>query len=72
MPPATPAEFDDSAAPIAFPAVVRKKATAAFDVGRLTSDGGVLLLAQAADGRDGRYLLRQLSGGARRGDAGYR
>jgi hypothetical protein len=48
------------------PAVCRKKVTAAFDGGRLTSDGGVLLLAQAerrlgladklaavlADGRD--------------------
>jgi hypothetical protein len=30
-----------------FPAVGRKKVTAAFDGGRLTSDGGVLLLAQA-------------------------
>jgi hypothetical protein len=30
-----------------FPAVGRKKITAAFDGGRLTSDGGVLLLAQA-------------------------
>ena len=30
-----------------FPAVGRKKVTAAFDGGRITSDGGVLLLAQA-------------------------
>jgi hypothetical protein len=30
-----------------FPAICRKKVTAAFDGGRLTSDGGVLLLAQA-------------------------
>ena len=30
-----------------FPAVGRKKITAAFDGGRITSDGGVLLLAQA-------------------------
>ena len=29
-----------------FPALCRKKVTAAFDAGRLTSDGGVLLLAQ--------------------------
>ena len=29
-----------------FPAVCRKKVTAAFDAGRLTSDVGVLLLAQ--------------------------
>lgn len=32
---------------IRFPAIARKKVTAAFDGGRLTSDGGVLLLAQA-------------------------
>ena len=47
MPQATPAKIDDSANPISFPAVGRKKLTAAFDGGRLTSDGGVLLLAQA-------------------------
>ncbi len=47
MPQATPANIDDSATPISFPAVGRKKLTAAFDGGRLTSDGGVLLLAQA-------------------------
>jgi hypothetical protein len=47
MPQATPATKDDSATPISFPAVGRKKVTAAFDGGRLTSDGGVLLLAQA-------------------------
>ena len=34
-------------APFAFPAVGRKKLTAAFDGGRLTSDGGVMLLAAA-------------------------
>jgi hypothetical protein len=38
---------DDIASPFRFPAVHRKKVTAAFDGGRLTSDGGVLLLAQA-------------------------
>jgi hypothetical protein len=32
---------------IRFPAIARKKITAAFDGGRLTSDGGVLLLSQA-------------------------
>jgi Transposase DDE domain group 1 len=32
---------------IRFPAIAHKKITAAFDGGRLTSDGGVLLLAQA-------------------------
>jgi len=37
---------DDTALPFNFPAVCRKKVTAAFDGGRLTSDGGVLLLAQ--------------------------
>ena len=30
-----------------FPAVQRKKVTAAFDGGRITSDGGVMLLAAA-------------------------
>ncbi len=33
--------------PFAFPAVGRKKVTAAFDGGRITSDGGVMLLAAA-------------------------
>ena len=33
--------------PFCFPAVSRKKITAAFDGGRLTSDGGVPLLALA-------------------------
>lgn len=47
MPQATPAENDDSATDFSFPAIGRKKVTAAFDGGRLTSDGGVLLLAQA-------------------------
>lgn len=37
----------DSAPGFSFPAICRKKVTAAFDGGRLTSDGGVLLLAQA-------------------------
>jgi hypothetical protein len=38
---------DDTDLVFGFPAVGRKKVTAAFDGGRLTSDGGVLLLAQA-------------------------
>ncbi len=38
---------DDSQLPFSFPAVCRKKVSAAFDGGRLTSDGGVLLLAGA-------------------------
>ncbi|MFB9984399.1 IS1380 family transposase [Mesorhizobium kowhaii] len=33
--------------PLSFPAVGRKKITAAFDGGRITSDGGVMLLAAA-------------------------
>jgi hypothetical protein len=35
---------DDTVLPFCFPAVGRKKLTAAFDGGRLTSDGGVMLL----------------------------
>src|SRR5271154_7137609 len=38
---------EDSLLPFAFPAVGGKKVTAAFDGGRLTSDGGVMLLAAA-------------------------
>jgi len=38
---------DDNLLPFSFPAVSRKQVTAAFDGGRLTSDGGVLLLAMA-------------------------
>jgi hypothetical protein len=44
---ATPATTDDNLLPFAFPAVDRKKITAAFDGGRLSSDGGVMLLSQA-------------------------
>ncbi len=33
--------------PFNLPAVARKKVSAAFDGGRITSDGGVMLLAQA-------------------------
>lgn len=47
MPQATPVGVDDSAPVFSFPAVRGKKVTAASDGGRLTSDGGVLLLAQA-------------------------
>jgi hypothetical protein len=35
---------DDTALPFGFPAIGRKKLVAAFDGGRITSDGGVLLL----------------------------
>jgi hypothetical protein len=39
---------DDRPPPFSFPAVRGKKLTAAFDGGRLSSDGGVMLLAAAA------------------------
>jgi hypothetical protein len=45
--------------PFGFPAVGRKKVTAAFDGGRITSDGGVMLLA-AAERRLG--IARRLAG----------
>ena len=38
---------NDTTERFAFPAVQRKKVTAAFDGGRITSDGGVMLLAAA-------------------------
>ena len=38
---------DNTILPFSFPAVARKKVTADFDGGRLTSDGGVMLLAMA-------------------------
>src|SRR4051812_6293314 len=37
--------LEDNLLPFKFPAVERKKITAAFDGGRITSDGGVMLLA---------------------------
>ena len=37
--------LEDSLLPVSFPAVERKKVTAAFDGGRMTFDGGVMLLA---------------------------
>jgi Transposase DDE domain group 1 len=46
--PATPAMTDDRTPPFSFPAVRGRKLTAAFDGGRLSSDGGVMLLAAAA------------------------
>ena len=39
--------LEDNLLPFSFPAVERKKVTAAFDGGRITSDGGVMLLAAA-------------------------
>lgn len=47
MPQITPDGREDSAPGFSFPAVRGKKVTAAFAGGRLTSDGGVLVLAQA-------------------------
>ncbi len=65
---------ENSLLPFALPAVHRKKITAAFDGGRLTSDGGVVLLAEAerrlgladklaaeiADGRDPARVIHRL------------
>ena len=39
--------IDDSLLPFSLPSVGRKKITAAFDGGRISSDGGVMLLALA-------------------------
>jgi hypothetical protein len=66
---------DDTSLPFAFPAVGRKKVSAAFDGGRITSDGGVMLLAEAErrlgiapklaavipDGRDASRVTHQLA-----------
>jgi hypothetical protein len=41
------AMLHDNLLPFSFPAVSRKQVTAAFDGGRLTSDGGVMLLSMA-------------------------
>ena len=48
MPQATPTKRDGNATSFSLPAAHRRKVTAAFDGGRIMSDGGVLLLAQAA------------------------
>lgn len=45
--PATSAMTDDNLPTFSFPAVCRKKIIAAFDGGRISSDGGVMLLAMA-------------------------
>jgi hypothetical protein len=39
--------IDDTLLPFDLPSVARKKVSAAFDGGRITSDGGVMLVAQA-------------------------
>ena len=46
--PATPVRTDPTCLLFTFPSVRGKKLTAVFGGGRLTSDGGVLLLAQTA------------------------
>ncbi len=65
---------DDTLLPFQFPAVFHKKVIAAFDGGRLTSDGGVMLLSEAerrlglaeklaaviADGRDPTRVIHSL------------
>jgi len=65
---------EDTLLPFFLPSVCRKKVAAAFDGGRLTSDGGVLLLAEAerrlgladklaaviADGRDPTRVIHRL------------
>ena len=43
----TPAMIDDSLLPFPLPSVGRKKITAAFNGGRISSEGGVMLLALA-------------------------
>jgi hypothetical protein len=47
-----PATDDDTLLPFTLPSVGQKKVAAAFDGGRISSNGGVVLLA-AADGRLG-------------------
>jgi hypothetical protein len=42
-----PANDDDTLLPFSLPSICQRKVTAAFDGGRLSSDGGVLLLAGA-------------------------
>jgi hypothetical protein len=42
-----PADDDDTLLPFSLPSICQKKVTAAFDGGRISSDGGVLLLAGA-------------------------
>ena len=44
---AMPATDDDTLLPFSLPSICQKKVTAAFDGGRISSDGGVLLLAGA-------------------------
>ena len=66
---------DDTTLPFAFPSAQRRKVTAAFDGGRITSDGAVMLLAEAErrlgiaaklaaaipDGRDASRVIHPLA-----------
>ena len=54
-----PAIGDDTLLPFSLPNICKKKVTAAFDGGQVSSDGGVFLLA-AADRRLG--LIEALAG----------
>ena len=56
---------DDTVEPFFFPAIGRKKLTAAFDGGRLTSDGGVMPLAAAERGMGIAQRLAALIGDRR-------
>jgi hypothetical protein len=42
-----PTNHNDTGLPFSLPSICRKKVTAAFDGGLISSDGGVLLLAGA-------------------------
>ena len=51
-----PTDEDDTRLAFALPSVCKKKVTAAFDAGRISSDGGVLLLAGADKGSVANFL----------------
>jgi hypothetical protein len=63
---ATPAMTDDNKLSFNLPSVLRKKVTAAFDGGRLSSDSGVMLLALADRRRPTRFNPAGPSSTARR------
>src|SRR5579864_5249772 len=62
---------EDIALPFDLPAVARKKVSAAFDGGRITSDGGVMLLAQAGAAPRHRRLARPSDPRRARCEPGY-
>ncbi len=66
---ATPAMNDDTLLPFDLPAACRKKVTAAFDGGLISSDGGLVLLREE-ERRLGRPSGRLPPGPARSG-SGY-